>query len=370
MHKPVLYQKAPRSAKQQCRLILSAVHMVYRLVNSTYNVRELSLRLTRLLCQFIKAYSAQVFILDPEEKTLVMVAIFNNKINILLDKKKDFEKIGQKELRVAEGYPVIEPRLMGLPLVADDIVGAIFVRRTRREEPFSDYDREILSVFAEQSVTAIKNLQLYEQQQRTILSSIKLVGKLLEKTGLQSHHASVYFNVVKDLAEKLHLSHAGIENLYYASILRDLGALDIPYDILAKTSQLTPQEFHVIRTMPSKAAELIRPVEFLKPVLPLILYHHEKYDGTGYPLGLKKEQIPLGARIMAVVDAFEAMITGRPYRKPLSITEAIEELKQNSGTQFDPKIIKLFCLLQSQRAFRNYLNIMKRQGAEHQKLRK
>jgi len=348
-------------------MILSAVHMVYRLVNSTYNVRELSLRLTRLLCQFIKAHSARVFILDPDQKTIIMVAIFNNKINIMLDKKKDFDKISAKERKVTEGYPIFEPRLMGLPLVADDIVGAVFVRRTPKQEAFSGHDREILSVFAEQSVTAIKNLQLYEQQQRTILSSIKLVGALLEKTGLQSHQASAYFNVAKGLAESVHMNQTGVENLYYASILRDIGALDIPYDLLVKTSQLTPQEFHLIRTMPSKAAELIRPVEFLKPVLPLILYHHEKYDGTGYPLGLKKEQIPLGARVMAVVDAFEAMIGGRPYKEPLSIAEAVEELKQNSGTQFDPRVIQAFCRLYAKKMFRNYLSVMKNQNSDQPK---
>ncbi|MEW5895252.1 MAG: HD domain-containing phosphohydrolase [Candidatus Omnitrophota bacterium] len=351
-----------RKGKQQCHMILSAVHMVYRLVNSTYNVRELSLRLTRLLCQFIKAQSARVFILDPDQKKIVMVAIFDNQINILLDKKKDLQKISRKELRVTEGYPLIESHLLGLPLVADDTVGAIFVKRARKEEAFKDYDREILSVFAEQSVTAIKNLQLHEQQQRTILSSIKLVGGLLEKTALRSHHVSVYYNIARSLAEKMHMSQLGMENLYYASVLRDIGALNVPYELLSKNSQLTPQEFQIIRDMPSKAAELIKPVEFLKPVLPLILYHHEKYDGTGYPLGLKKEQIPLGARIMAVVDAFEAMIGGRPYKGPLSIGEAVEELKQNSGSQFDPKIIKVFCQLYSQKMFKKNLNIMKHMG--------
>ncbi len=351
-------------------MILSAVHMVYRLVNSTYNVRELSLRLTRLICQFIKAHSARVIILDPDKKKIIMVAIFNNRINILLDKKKDLDKVSHKELSVSEGYSIFEPGLMGLPLVADDIVGAIFVRRTRKDPAFTDHDREILSVFAEQSVTAIKNLQLYEQQQSMILGSIKLIGKFLEKTGLHFHHASVYFNIARDLAEHAHMSQTAMDNLYYASILRDIGALDIPYEILSKTSQLTPQEFHLIRDMPAKAAELIRPVEFLKPVLPLILYHHEKYDGTGYPLGLKKEQIPLGARIMAVVDAFEAMIGGRPYREPLSIEEAIEELKQNSGTQFDPKIIKIFVSLYRTKNFRNNLIAMKNQGQNQHPIKK
>src|SRR6185295_17344997 len=121
-------------------------------------------------------------------------------------------------------------------------------------------------------------------------------------------------------------------------------------------SRLSAEEFKIIRTHPAKSVELIRPVEFLKPVLPIILYHHEKYDGTGYPSGLKKEQIPLGARIMAVVDAFEAMIRERPYKKKLSIQAAISELKSNSGTQFDPRVINAFVELSKQKKFRNYLS--------------
>lgn len=358
-HFPSKPQVSKRTVAQQYRMTLSAVHMVYRLVNSTYNVQELALRLTRLLCQFIKAHSAWVFLLDPEEKRVITVAIFDNRINILLDKKKDLAKISKAELKVAEGYPIIKPRLLGLPLVADEIVGALFIKRSNNSSPFLDYDREILSVFAEHSVTAIRNLQLYEQQQQTILSSIKLVGTLLEKTGLQKQQASAYSNVARMMGEKVCMRQQALENLYYASILKDIGALDIPYEILSKTSRLTPQEFQIIRDMPSKAAALVRPVEFLKPVLPLILYHHEKYDGTGYPLGLKKEEIPLGARIMAVVDAFEAMTGKRPYKKPLSISQAVEELKQNSGTQFDPKVIKVFCRLYTQKTFRNYLNKLK-----------
>ena len=105
--------------------------------------------------------------------------------------------------------------------------------------------------------------------------------------------------------------------------------------------------------------ELIKPVKFLKPILPTILYHHEKYDGTGYPSGLKKEQIPLGARIMAIVDAFEAMVSRRPYRRRLSIDEALGELTANSGTQFDPKVVGVFCELARQKKFRKYLNLIK-----------
>lgn len=342
------------------KLILSAVHMVYRLINSTYNVKELTLRLTRLLCQFISASSAVIYILDPQTKKITLIAIFDNKINILIDKKKAIaQHVGEQEKRVIRGYTVFDKHLLALPLVADENFGAIFIRRSKGEPPFTESDKEILSVVTEQSVTAIKNIQLHEAQQKVILGSIEFIGKLLEKHGHASAttHTPVFFKIVKCLAEKLGVDEKTIESLYYASILRDAGAIDVPYDILDKSRQLTPEEFKIIRNQPAKSVELIKPVIFLRPVLPIILYHHEKYDGSGYPSGLRHEQIPIGARIMAVVNAFEAMTVERPYKQRLSVNEAIEEVKRNSGTQFDPKVVNAFVALCKQKKFRKYLSL-------------
>ncbi len=342
------------------KMVLSAVHMVYRLVNSTYNVKELSLRLTRLLCQFICASSSTIYIVDPQTKKVVLIAIFDNKINILLEKKKEIAQHGSREERkVTRGHAIFENHLVGLPLIADENVGAVFIRRTKKEPPFTDADKEILAVVAEQSVTAIRNLQLYEAQQKVILGSIEFIGKLLERHGHASAttHTPVFFKIIESLGKKLGVDNEAIDNLYYASVLRGAGAIDVPYDILAKTSHLTPDEFKIIRNQPAKSAELIRPVEFLRPVLPIILYHHENYDGSGYPSGLKKEQIPIGARILSVVDAFEAMTIERPYKNRLSTKEALEELKRNSGTQFDPKIVNAFIGLAKQKKFRKYLSL-------------
>src|SRR3989338_1898053 len=180
------------------RQILSAVHMVYRLVNSTYNVKELALRLTRVLCHFIQANSASVYILDPVKQKVDLIAVFNNRINILIDKKKDLERISAKEKSVIKGKTIFEKRMMGLPLVSDDNIGAIFIQRSNHGPAFSEFDREIFSVFAEQSVTAIKNLQLYEEKQQTILGSIKFISKFVEKQGyVSSYHTPVYFKIVK-----------------------------------------------------------------------------------------------------------------------------------------------------------------------------
>ena len=278
----------------------------------------------------------------------------------MIDKKKEIaQHVGKREKKVIDGYVILEKHLIALPLVADDNFGAVFIRRAKKDKAFTDSDREILSVVSEQSVTAIKNLQFHEAQQRVILGSIQFIGKLLEQHGHASAmtHTPVFFKIVKCLGEKLGIDEDSIDSLYYASILRDAGAVDVPYDILAKTSQLTPEEFKIIRNQPAKSVELIRPVEFLKPVLPIILYHHENYDGSGYPSGLKREQIPIGARIMAVVDAFEAMTIERPYKTRLSVKDAIDEVKRNSGTQFDPKVVNAFVRLSKLKKFRKYLSL-------------
>ncbi len=338
---------------------LSAVHMIYRLVNSTYNVRELTLRLTRLVCQFIAADSSSIYLLDRHRKKILSIAIFNNKINIFLDKKKDLGKISVKEKRVTKGYAVLESHFLGLPLVADENIGAIVVQRQRRAPAFGEFDKEILGVVAEQSVTAIKNIQLCEEQQKIILGSIRFIGDLLRRQGnaaLTSSHTPVYFKIVKTLAENLAVSQEEINNLYYASVLRDAGVIDVPYNILAKTSQLTSEEFKVIREHPTRSAELIRPVDFLRPVLPIILYRREHYDGTGYPSGLRREHIPIGARIVAVIDAFEAMTRERPYKTRLSVDEAMKELRVHSGTQFDPRVVEAFMACTHYKKFRNYLS--------------
>ena len=186
------------------RLVLSAVHMVYRLVNSTYNVQELTLRLTRLLCQFVKADSSWIYILEPKSKKLLLKAVFNNQINILIDKKKDLAKITKEEQKVLLGYSICNKHLLALPLVADETIGAIFIKRKRNESGFTEFDREMLSVVVEQSVTAIKNLQLYQEQQKVILGSIEFIGKLLRRHGHSSAltHTPPILRLLKILLSK------------------------------------------------------------------------------------------------------------------------------------------------------------------------
>ncbi len=122
--------------------------------------------------------------------------------------------------------------------------------------------------------------------------------------------------------------------------MHDIGKIGIPESILFKPGSLSKDERDVVQMHPNRGEEIVRPLNLPQECLDGIKYHHEHYDGNGYPYGLKAEEIPLGAAIIAVADAFDAMITDRPYRKGLSRQCAIDELRRCSGTQFDPAVVE------------------------------
>ena len=168
-------------------------------------------------------------------------------------------------------------------------------------------------------------------------------------------HSPYFPNLVCAIGEQMHLSEKQIETLKYAGSLHDAGKIDIPVEILTKTGKLTPREYKIIRRHPIKSAQILRSLQILKPVIPIITHHHERYNGTGYPSRLKKGQIPIGARIMAVADAFEAMVYGRPYRERVDIASAIKEIKKKSQTQFDPKVVEAFLRVTKTKKLKKYL---------------
>jgi HD-GYP domain-containing protein (c-di-GMP phosphodiesterase class II) len=125
-------------------------------------------------------------------------------------------------------------------------------------------------------------------------------------------------------------------------LLHDVGKLNLDEALLLKPGPLDAREYDEIRRHPLAGARLIRSFEALRPALPYILFHHERWDGSGYPTGRFYKQIPLGARIVSVVDAFDAMTSTRPYRAPLPLQSALAELNGGAGTQFDPSVVRAF----------------------------
>ncbi len=131
-------------------------------------------------------------------------------------------------------------------------------------------------------------------------------------------------------------------NIYRGALLHDIGKISIPDSVLLKKGPLTEDEWKIIRTHPSTAYEALSKVEYLRPSLDIPYCHHERWNGSGYPRGLKGEEIPLAARIFAVVDVYDALISDRPYRKAWSKEETIKYLLKNSGTLFDKRVVKGF----------------------------
>ncbi|MFH1996521.1 MAG: HD domain-containing phosphohydrolase [Candidatus Omnitrophota bacterium] len=144
------------------------------------------------------------------------------------------------------------------------------------------------------------------------------------------------------IAKALKLSREQVERLKYSCFLHDVGKIDIELSLLRKKEKLTNAEFEIIKTHSEKGAQVVEGIKFLADVKDIILYHQERYDGKGYPKGLKGEAIPLLARIVSVADTFDAMTTDRPYSPKMPFVDAIEELEAHSGTQFDPNIVNAF----------------------------
>lgn len=129
------------------------------------------------------------------------------------------------------------------------------------------------------------------------------------------------------------------------ALLHDIGKLAIPDSILLKPGKLTEEEWAIMKKHPEYAYTMLYPIRYLRPALDIPYSHHERWDGKGYPRGLKGEEIPLAARIFAVVDAWDAMRSDRPYRKALPVDEALAEIQKGAGTQFDPKVVEVFLAL-------------------------
>ena len=144
-----------------------------------------------------------------------------------------------------------------------------------------------------------------------------------------------------ELAKELNLDNEQVEALRTAAILHDIGKLGVPEHISSKSGKLTPEEFEKMKIHPIVGAEILERVQFPYPVAPIVLAHHEKWDGTGYPYGLKGEQIPIGARILAIADCLDALMTEKEYRPAISLEESMAMITKESGTSFDPEIVEL-----------------------------
>jgi len=184
---------------------------------------------------------------------------------------------------------------------------------------------------------------------------LSLVKALEEKDIYTAGHSNRVADYSEKIAKKIGLDKDAVDMIKKAALLHDIGKIGIPDFILHKKEDLSSDERSAIQKHPIESVKILEPAIFLKNILPLILHHHERYDGKGYPHGLSGERIPLGARIIAIADSFDAMTSGRGYNKPKNTLQTIDILKQEAGGQFDPGLIPGFIEIISQQADEGYL---------------
>ncbi|MBL7084746.1 MAG: HD domain-containing protein [Candidatus Omnitrophica bacterium] len=336
-------------------IALSTIHTIRRLISSSLNPDELLPRIARLSLQVLRAKQCLISLVDKKTERLVPKAVVD------LSKKGTkwclphaFRRIEKKVMR--SGNILLKKSCLSVPLIDEELIGIITVSQKMANRPFDHFDREILTALSEQAVGAIKNAQLYKEQENMLLGTVKSLSTLLKvKAAYPYIHSRAFVEIALGIAGELKVSEDELRNLRFAAMLHGTEKIGIPEEILKKPTRLSGKEYKIVREYPKKSVKILSPLERLKPAIAIILHHHEKFDGSGYPDRLKGEKIPLGARIMAVADSFEAMLTRRPYRKSTSIAHAIRELKKYSGTQFDPQVIKAFLKLVKRKSFRKLL---------------
>jgi putative nucleotidyltransferase with HDIG domain len=251
-----------------------------------------------------------------------------------------FRAMWKRELDYLNEFPA----QLFIPLTTKGkLVGFIIVGSKRSTQSYSHDDEVTLSTLANQTAVIIENARLYEEQEDTFVQTVVALANAIDiRDTYTSSHSQRIAEWAQDIARLLGCTAQETQAVYWGGLLHDIGKIGIADSILKKPGKLEDTEWDIIRNHTILGAQLVAPIRKLSAVAPIIQYSHERYDGSGYPCGLKGEEIPLGARIIGVVDSFSAMLDERPYKRPISQAEAIAELKRNSGILFDPQVVNVF----------------------------
>jgi putative nucleotidyltransferase with HDIG domain len=245
-----------------------------------------------------------------------------------------------------EGFVVY----FAVPLLAKgDVKGVLEVFHRTPFDPDHEW-LEFLDALASQAAIALDNAALFEELHHLNVelsqaydTTIEGWSRALDLRDKETEgHSQRVMEMTVKLAREMGISDKEIVHIRRGALLHDIGKMGIPDQILFKSETLTTEEWEIMRKHPVYADELLSPIQHLHPALEIPFCHHEKWDGSGYPRGLKGEQIPLSARIFAIVDVWDALCSDRPYRPAWSFEKIIDHIRGQSGKHFDPNIVDIF----------------------------
>jgi HD-GYP domain-containing protein (c-di-GMP phosphodiesterase class II) len=238
--------------------------------------------------------------------------------------------------------------LLSVPVKIDGrVVGVININNKVSCTPFTEDDRTLLSSLSERVARAWRHATEHDETAGRVEQTTNALSAIIDNarrsrlkltSGSMAQRASA-------LARRLALPEEDVQVIAYVASIHDVGMSQVGAPVLHEPGTLDADAWAQVAQHPARTVEIVKPIEFQEQVTEIIMAHHERLDGRGYPRGLRGEEIPLGARIIAVVDAYESMTMGRPYRPSMSHEDAIRELRRCAGTQFDPEVVDAFAQL-------------------------
>jgi len=342
---------------------LSTIYKIGLAINSTMDIDRLFNLIVRSTTTTLDAQIGYIILYDKMQQTLnvtnlighgkmiaqqrdikmkdtsVSTWVINNRQPLLI---ADINQTPQFDRFSELGYE--RKTLICAPLmVMDEIIGTISVVNKTDGSQFYSSELEMLTTIAAQAAIAIKNATLYDEQQQTYLNTIQALVTAIEASdNYTKGHSEQVTRYSVEIGRRFNLPSDRLQILERAAILHDIGKIGIDLSLLHKEGKLSAHDVSELQMHPLIGMKILEPIEFLKDVRTCIGQHHERYDGMGYPNHIKHVDQLLESRIISVADAFDAMTTDRPYRKALTLDVAIAELSENSGTQFDPDVVKIF----------------------------
>lgn len=333
------------------------------LINSTLDARQVRIQAIEAATTLVNAETGSLLLFDAASNELYFeVALGETGARLKEVRIKADQGIAGWVLQHEEGVIVNDPgndhrfyraadiksqfttkSLLAAPLVVKGKTIGVLEAINKLDGVFERGDLDLLIFLANQVAPAIENASLYAELREVFHETALTLSDALEcrdtYTGGHTRRVCEYSLAI---GESLGLSAGVLDKLKLSAILHDIGKIGVDDAILRKAGPLNPEEFLQMKQHTRFGSDILQQVRSMAEIIPGVLYHHEKYDGSGYPEALKGEDIPILARIIAVADTYDAMTTDRPYRKGLSMETALEELRRGSGTQFDAIIVNAF----------------------------
>jgi len=274
-------------------------------------------------------FSISSAILDRAEKERVGILAIDAAVD---DRFSQSDSVVQDNVRSAICTPLI---------VKDEVIGALYLDNCQKPSCFGADDLALISAFANQAAISLHNASLYENVQKAYHQAIRsLVTMLDAHTPYTVGHTERVARYSVGIAQELELDQEHLELVRLAAELHDIGKIGIDRELVSKPGKLTESEVKMFQSHVVTGEKILKPIEYLRDVLPIVRSHHERFDGSGYTDGLKGDEIPVGARILAVADAFDAMTTQRSYNNPMTFENAVVECRRSAGTQLDPDAVE------------------------------